>query len=177
MEAGISSRIEKQRGSALGAGGSDVESRPSEPRVTRPGLELLQSGGGQEVNVDPADPDARETVPLDQRERLLVLDDGRTRYGRQEVQDLGACGEAAAGEFRDHEVVTGDLPRLEGLFLEDEVEPDAAEEIRVAASLIRELGVNPAGAEVALQLRRRLACLEARMRELLEQLSDETDGR
>lgn len=63
--------------------------------------------------------------------------------------------------------------RSEGLFLEDEVSPDAAEELRVAASLMRELGVNPAGVEVALHLRRRLACLEGRVRELLELLAAE----
>jgi len=66
------------------------------------------------VSVDPADPDARETVSLDERDHLLVLDEGRPRQGLQEVQYLGACGEAAAGELPNHEVVTGDLPRLEG---------------------------------------------------------------
>jgi hypothetical protein len=40
---------------------------------------------------------------------------------------------------------------------------------------MRELGVNPAGVDVALHLRRRLACLEDRMRELLEHLADEID--
>lgn len=65
--------------------------------------------------------------------------------------------------------------RSEGLFLEDEIEPEVAEDLRVAASLMRELGVNPAGVDVALHLRRRLACLEARMRELLEHLADEID--
>ena len=65
--------------------------------------------------------------------------------------------------------------RSEGLFLEDEIEPEVAEDLRVAASLMRELGVNPAGVDVALHLRRRLACLEDRMRELLEHLADEID--
>jgi hypothetical protein len=65
--------------------------------------------------------------------------------------------------------------RSEGLFLEDEIGPEAAEDLRIAASLMRELGVNPAGVDVALHLRHRLACLEARMRELLEQLADEAD--
>jgi len=63
--------------------------------------------------------------------------------------------------------------RREGLFLEDELGPEGAEELRVAASLIRELGVNAAGVEVALQLRRRLAYLEAQMRELLERLAED----
>lgn len=65
--------------------------------------------------------------------------------------------------------------RSEGLFLEDEIEPEVAEDLRVAASLMRELGVNPAGVDVALHLLRRLACLEARMRELLEHLADEAE--
>lgn len=64
--------------------------------------------------------------------------------------------------------------RSEGLFVDDDLEPDAAEELRVAASLMRELGVNPAGVDVALHLRRRLAVLEARMRELLQRLADES---
>ena len=64
--------------------------------------------------------------------------------------------------------------RSEGLFVDDDLEPDAAEELRVAASLMRELGVNPAGVDVALHLRRRLAFLEARMRELLQHLADES---
>jgi hypothetical protein len=74
----------------------------------------------------------------------------------------------------DGEGMLEDL-RREGLFLEDELGPEAAEDLRVAASLMQELGVNPAGVEVALHLRHRLASLEARMRELLERLSDEAD--
>ncbi len=63
--------------------------------------------------------------------------------------------------------------RNEGLFVDDDLEPDAAEELRVAANLMQELGVNPAGVEVALHLRRRLATLEGRMRELLQRLAEE----
>jgi hypothetical protein len=63
--------------------------------------------------------------------------------------------------------------RNEGLFVDDDLEPDAAEELRVAANLMQELGVNPAGVEVALHLRRRLATLESRMRELLQRLAEE----
>ena len=65
--------------------------------------------------------------------------------------------------------------RSEGLFLEDELAPEAAEELRVAASLMGELGVNPAGVDVALHLRRRLACLEGRLRELLDLLAQDTN--
>lgn len=50
--------------------------------------------------------------------------------------------------------------REEGLFEDEWLEPEAAEELRVAASLIRELGVNPAGVDVVLQMRRRLLVLE-----------------
>ncbi len=66
-----------------------------------------------------------------------------------------------------------DALRVEGLFVEEEMPVEEAEELRVAVSLMRELGVNPAGVEVALHLRRRLACLEDRMRELLERLAEE----
>ena len=50
--------------------------------------------------------------------------------------------------------------RREGLFEEEWLEADATEELRVAASLIRELGVNPAGVEVVLHMRRRMLALE-----------------
>ena len=65
--------------------------------------------------------------------------------------------------------------RREGLFEEDTVEPETAEELRVAASLMRELGVNPAGVEVVLQLRRRLLVLEERTAESLRRLLDEIE--
>jgi hypothetical protein len=60
------------------------------------------------------------------------------------------------------------LLRSEGLFEEEELEPVEAEELRVAVLWMRDLGVNPAGVDVALQLRRRLLVLEARLREALE---------
>ena len=62
------------------------------------------------------------------------------------------------------------LLRSEGLFEEVELESVAAEELRVAVLWMRDLGVNPAGVDVALQLRRRLLALESRLREALEQL-------
>jgi len=65
--------------------------------------------------------------------------------------------------------------RREGLFEEDTIEPETAEELRVAASLMRELGVNPAGVEVVLQLRRRLLVLEERTTESLRRLLDEIE--
>jgi len=39
--------------------------------------------------------------------------------------------------------------------------------------LMRELGVNPAGVDVALHLRRRLLCLEERMRAVLRELAEQ----
>jgi hypothetical protein len=62
--------------------------------------------------------------------------------------------------------------RREGLFEGDEVSPREAEELRVATVLLRELGVNPAGVDVALHLRRRLLCLEERMGAVLRELSE-----
>jgi hypothetical protein len=66
--------------------------------------------------------------------------------------------------------------RREGLFEEEWLEPDDAEELRVAASLIHELGVNPAGVEVVLHMRRRMLALEDLMgrslRRLLSELED-----
>jgi len=66
------------------------------------------------VSVDPADPDAREAVSLDERDNLLMLDEGRSRQGLQETQDLGACRDAAASELPNHKLVTDDLSTLEG---------------------------------------------------------------
>ena len=65
--------------------------------------------------------------------------------------------------------------RREGLFETDWLEPDAAEELRVAAALMRDLGVNPAGVEVVLQMRRRLLALESRMEDSLRRLLAELD--
>ena len=67
------------------------------------------------------------------------------------------------------------LPQLrsEGLFERDELEPYEAEELRVAALLVEELGVNPAGVEVALHLRRRLLVLQSRLIQVMEELAEE----
>lgn len=65
--------------------------------------------------------------------------------------------------------------RGEGLFEEDSLEPEEAEELRVAARLVQDLGVNPAGVEVVLQLRRRLLVLEYRTRESLRAIIDPSD--
>jgi hypothetical protein len=67
--------------------------------------------------------------------------------------------------------------RQEGLFEHDWLEADAAEELRVATCLMRELGVNPAGVEVVLQLRRRLFALEDLMAQSLRRLLAELDER
>jgi hypothetical protein len=61
--------------------------------------------------------------------------------------------------------------REEGLFQEDEVNADQADEIRVAAIMVKELGVNPAGVQVALHLRRRLIALESRATTLMTELT------
>lgn len=58
--------------------------------------------------------------------------------------------------------------RAEGLFVSDELAPEEADELRLAALLMEELGVNAAGVEVALHLRRRLFALEERARALAE---------
>jgi hypothetical protein len=63
--------------------------------------------------------------------------------------------------------------RSEGLFERDELEPYEAEELRVAALLVEELGVNPAGVEVALHLRRRLLVLQTRLIRVMEELEGE----
>ena len=67
--------------------------------------------------------------------------------------------------------------RREGLFEEDLLEGEAADELRVATCLIRELGVNPAGVDVILHLRRRLLVLQQRMHETMRRLLDELEAR
>jgi len=62
--------------------------------------------------------------------------------------------------------------REEGMFEREELEPEEAEDLRIAAVLMRDLGVNPAGVEVALHLRRRLLALEERARRLAEVLTE-----
>ena len=56
--------------------------------------------------------------------------------------------------------------RAEGLFESDELEPEEAEDLRFAQLLMSDLGVNAAGVEVALHLRRRLFALEERTKTL-----------
>jgi len=63
--------------------------------------------------------------------------------------------------------------REEGLFEADEIDPRQADEFRVAALMMEELGVNPAGVQVALHLRRRLIVLEARAAAMLTRLQEE----
>lgn len=60
--------------------------------------------------------------------------------------------------------------RREGLFEREELEPDQAEDLRLATVLMNEFGVNAPGVGVALHLRRRLIALERRARVLAEAL-------
>lgn len=65
--------------------------------------------------------------------------------------------------------------RDEGLFPEDEVTSDEAEELRVAIVLMQDMGVNAAGVDVALHLRSRLLALQSRAEEALRILLRERD--
>jgi hypothetical protein len=67
--------------------------------------------------------------------------------------------------------------RREGLFESDVLEDRDADELRVAASLMRELGVNAAGVEVILHMRRRMLVLEERVRVSLRELLDDREDR
>lgn len=67
--------------------------------------------------------------------------------------------------------------RREGLFPEDTVGPDTADELRVALTWVRDLGVNPAGVEVALRLRRRVLVLQQLTERSLRRLLSELEGR
>lgn len=65
--------------------------------------------------------------------------------------------------------------RGEGLFESDFVDPREADELRIAALMMEELGVNPAGVQVALHLRRRLLALEARVAAIAAALQRDDD--
>jgi hypothetical protein len=67
--------------------------------------------------------------------------------------------------------------RREGLFEDDVLEGEVAEELRVATCLMQDLGVNPAGVDVILHMRRRLLILESRMSETVRRLLDELESR
>ena len=60
-----------------------------------------------------------------------------------------------------------------GLFEEELLDPHEAEELRVAVVLVEELGVNAAGVQVALHLRRRLIALEGRAARLADHVRGE----
>lgn len=68
-----------------------------------------------------------------------------------------------------------ELLRSEGLFEAEEVDAVEAEELRVATVLVRELGVNAAGVDVALHLRRRLLTLQRRVEGVLRQWAEDPD--
>jgi len=66
--------------------------------------------------------------------------------------------------------------RREGLFEEDFLGPQGADELRVAITLVRELGVNPAGVEVILHMRRRMLGFRQVTEQSLRRLLSELDG-
>ena len=68
-----------------------------------------------------------------------------------------------------------DRLRQEGLFEHDLIDAREADELRVAAVMIAELGVNPAGVQVALHLRRRLMTLESKVTAIVERIRTEED--
>lgn len=65
--------------------------------------------------------------------------------------------------------------RDEGLFEDDRVDPDVAEELRLAHVLIEQLGVNAAGVHVTLHMRRRMIALESRVTRLTRVLETVRD--
>jgi hypothetical protein len=69
-----------------------------------------------------------------------------------------------------------DALRSEGLFQEDFIGPETAEDLRVALTLVRDLGVNPAGVEVVLHLRRRMLVLQQLTESSLRRLLAELEG-
>ncbi len=75
----------------------------------------------------------------------------------------------------DDEGLLGRL-REEGLFEADVLDSYEADELRIAALMIEELGLTPAGVHVALHLRRRLIELESRTATLVSRLNRSEEG-
>jgi hypothetical protein len=73
--------------------------------------------------------------------------------------------------IRDHGLLR--LLREEGLFEAEELSDLEADELRVALCLMQDLGVNAAGVEVVLRMRRRLLVLQERAEEALRALLEE----
>jgi len=93
----------------------------------------------------------------------------RTRAGRIEIREVllhVGADERLLERLRE-----------EGLFEADEVDPREADELRVARLMMEELGVNPAGVQVALHLRRRLLSVEKRLGAVAARLREEPDSR
>ena len=63
-----------------------------------------------------------------------------------------------------------------GLFEEERIDSNAAEELRIAHLLIEELGLNAAGVHVTLHMRRRMLALESRVNRLARVLDERRDG-
>lgn len=81
----------------------------------------------------------------------------RTRIRIREVTEHLGTDPATLSRLRD-----------EGLFEADDIDSDEADDLRIATLLVEELGVNAAGVQVALHLRRRLVALESRITALAE---------
>ena len=98
-----------------------------------------------------------------------MLDGGgveKPMLGRYEVEKelgKGAMGIVYLGKDpKISRVVAIKTMALAQEFEEDELEPAEAEDLRLAIVLTEELGVNAAGVEVVLHLRRRMVALERR---------------
>ena len=63
------------------------------------------------------------------------------------------------------------------MFEAEEIEPEEADDLRLAKLLMDELGVNAAGVEVVLHLRKRLLALEERARFLADTVAAGRRGR
>jgi hypothetical protein len=67
--------------------------------------------------------------------------------------------------------------RAEGLFEADDLPVEEAEELRVATVLMEELGVNAAGVQVVLRMRRRLLTLQGLSQEALRRALEDPPRR
>ena len=92
---------------------AEVDAEPARNRrqslVERPAAGSRQTGGHEQMHIDPPQAATHHTVCVDELQYLVVRSDRHLRQRRQERQDFVATLQAPAGEFPDDEGLAEDL--------------------------------------------------------------------
>lgn len=87
-------------------------------------------------------------------------------YSRKQVIEIVETDEGFIAQLQQEEIITLDAPNdAEGEYSERMVE-----RVRVAQNLVRDLGVNLAGAAVIVRMREDMEALQQRLREVAEEI-------